>query len=90
MTKSASHRSFDTSGGYVETKKLKQDEQLYLKLYNLGWVNNLDSGQCFLHTAEYALSAAVSRLVLSWQQCNEINPVPSTFLNYFNSLRSGG
>ena len=36
MAKSASHMSFDTSGGYVETKKFKQDEKLYLKLYSLG------------------------------------------------------
>ena len=36
----------DTLGGSVETKELKEDEELYLKIESLSWVNNLDSFSC--------------------------------------------
>ena len=49
----------------------------------LSWVDNLDWTVCLAHSKGCFLSVAGSGLVLSWQQCNEINLVSSTFLIYF-------
>ena len=49
----------------------------------ISWVNNLDWTVCLAHSKGCFLSVAGSGLVLSWQQCNEINLVSSTFLIYF-------
>ena len=60
-----------------------------LKMDSLGLVNNQDWTVCLAHSKGCFLPVAESWLVLSWQQCNEINLVPSTFIIYFRSLRSG-